>query len=168
MIKGFQYRLVVLFLIVAGFSLFILFISILPSYFFSSVKVNLAEAKLENQKNEPVPSPDQETLKIVKDLDIKLKILEDAERNTFLVSQKVINPILSKKMPEIKITKISYENDPLKGRQVMIEGTAPSREMLLSFRLALEHDSAFKHVDLPISNFVKGSNIQFYLTLTPS
>ena len=77
-------------------------------------------------------------------------------------------PIILKKMSNIKITDISYENDPLKGRKVSIEGNAPSREILLLFRRALEDDVLFKQVDLPISNFVKGSDIKFYLNLIPS
>jgi len=70
-------------------------------------------------------------------------------------------------MFNIKITDISYENDSLNGKKISIQGTAPSREVLLSFRQAFENDNTFKQVDLPISNFVKGSNIQFYLSLIP-
>jgi len=79
----------------------------------------------------------------------------------------VINAILLKKRSDIKITQISYQNDT-RGRKIGVTGTAPSREVLLFFRLALESSPAFKSVDLPISNFVKGSNIQFYLNLIPS
>ena len=61
-----------------------------------------------------------------------------------------------------------YENDATKGKKVTVLGIAPSRELLLLFRRALEDDVAFKKVDLPISNFVKGSNIEFSLSLIPS
>jgi hypothetical protein len=72
-------------------------------------------------------------------------------------------------MPDIKITQILYDNTVAKGdKKVNIQGTAPSRERLLIFRQALEGNPAFKKVDLPISNFVKGSNIQFSLSLTPA
>ena len=72
-----------------------------------------------------------------------------------------------KKMPEIKIDSIYYGNTP-KGREIRINGSAPSREKLLIFRLALENDPSFSRVDLPISNFVKGSDIKFFLTLVPA
>jgi len=173
MAKSFYYRLIVLFLLVFGFSVFILIIVILPAYFLSSVKKELADSKLEIQKSEPVPSLDQKTLVVIKDLNKKLDILEAAEQNQFLVSEKVIKGILSEKLPNIKITDITYENntkkdDPKAGKKISIQGIAPSREVLLSFRLALESDSLFKQVDLPISNFIKGSDIQFYLSLIPS
>ncbi len=170
--KGFYFRLLVLFLVMAGVSIIIAFVAILPAYFLSSVKSNLIDSKLEAQGQEVVPLPDQETLAVIKDLDSKLGIIERAERSNFVVSGRVINAVIAKKMQEIKITDIAYEknskNDPTLGPTISIQGTAPSREMLLLFRQALEDDTTFKSVDLPISNFVKGSNIQFYLSLIPS
>jgi len=163
----FYYKLIVVFFIVSSFSILIASIAILPSYFISSAKENFAEAKLEAQKHEPVPTVDQQTSLIIKDLNNKLSLIENAEQNKFLVSQKVINEIISKKMSDIKIIQISYENDPLKGKKISIQGSAPNRERLLLFRQALEDDNAFSKVDLPISNFVKGYNIQFYLDLIP-
>lgn len=171
-IKGFYYKLIVLFLAIMGASFLFAFIAILPSYFLSSVKDSIANDKLETQKKEPVPMPEVETLAVIKDLNNKLTLIEKAESNKFIISKQVIDVIFSKKLPDIKITAISYENDSndnlLSNKKITIEGTAPSREMLLLFRQALEADSAFQHVDLPISNFVKGSNIQFYLSLIPS
>ena len=170
-VRGFYYRLVVLFLMLVGTSFLVIFGAILPSYFLSSVEVNLVNVKLETQAKMPVPAPQEQTLLAIKDLNNKLTLIEKAENNKFIVSQKVISAIILKKLPGIKITDISYENNsgsgtPL-GRKVSIQGIAPSREVLLLFRQALEDDVAFKSVDLPISNFIKGSNIQFYLSLIP-
>jgi hypothetical protein len=112
--------------------------------------------------------PDQQTLETIKGLNKKLALIENAENIKFDISSKVINPILLTKTPDIKITNISYQNDSLKGKKISVEGIAPSREVLLLFRQALEDGMDFKQVDLPISNFVKGSNIKFYLSLIPS
>jgi hypothetical protein len=172
MARGFYYKLVVLFLAMASASILILLVAILPSYFLSNAKFNIVNAKLEKQKSEPVPLPDQATLAVIKDLKNKLNLIELAEQNKFTVSQKVITAIIRNKMPAIKITDIFYENSsnvsvPL-GRKISIRGVAPSREVLLLFRLALENDTEFKQVDLPISNFVKGSNIEFFLSVIPA
>jgi len=86
----------------------------------------------------------------------------------FVVSTKVINGIILKKMPDIKITSISYEDNEAKGKILSVRGSAPSRDRLLLFRLALEKDINFQKIDLPISNFIKGTDIQFNLTLIPS
>ena len=175
MVKKFYYKLLILFFIMGGFSFFIFFISILPSYFLSSVRKNIVINKIETQKNEPVPLPAQQTLSVIKDLNKKLDIIETARKNKFTISEKVVNAILTKKISGIKITNISYENnisaskDPKQsGQKISIQGNAPSREVLLLFRQALEDSASFKQVDLPISNFVKGSDIQFYLSLIPA
>ncbi len=171
MIKGFYYRLIVLFLVIASVSFLIAFVIILPSYFLSSIKVNLVNAKLEIQKSEPVPLPEEQTLAVIKDLSNKLTLIENARSDEFTISKKVINAIVFKKMPNIKITGISYEGDSKnnspQSKKISIQGIAPSREVLLLFRQALEDSTFFKQVDLPISNFIKGSDIQFFLSLIP-
>jgi hypothetical protein len=175
MVKGFYYRLIVLFLAVGSVSFLIVLVAILPSYFLSSEKNSVANAKLEMQKNEPAPLPQEQTLTIIKNINNKLALIEKTEENKFIVSQKVINAIILKKIPGVEITDISYENIPAKGsgndgqmaKKISIQGNALSREVLLLFRQALEDGITFKQVDLPISNFVKGSNIQFYLSLIP-
>ncbi|OGI79117.1 hypothetical protein A3F19_02875 [Candidatus Nomurabacteria bacterium RIFCSPHIGHO2_12_FULL_37_29] len=167
-VKVFYYKLVFLFLVMVNLITFFSLVAILPSYFSSSVRHNIVNAKRENQKNKPEPLTDQQTLAVIKDLNKKLNLMEHVVDNKFIISEKIINAIILKKMSNIKITDISYENDPLKGRKVSIEGNAPSREILLLFRRALEDDVLFKQVDLPISNFVKGSDIKFYLNLIPS
>jgi|SRR3989338_1457901 len=168
MIKDFYYRLTVVFLVMLCVSLFIAMLALLPAYLLSVAKNNIAEEKLETQKNEIAPPFNQETLAMMADLNLKLSLIENAEKDKFSVSEKVINAVLLKKIPSIKITRISYEDDSLKGKKISINGTAPSREILLSFRQALENDTSFQEVDLPISNFVKGFNIEFYLNLIPS
>lgn len=176
MVKEFYYKLVILFFMVGSFSFFVIFISILPSYFLSSVRKNIVNDKLEIQKKEPVSQPAQKTLSVIKDLNNKLDLIESARKNKFTISERVINAVLLKKIPGIKITHISYEKNPLiKGpdsdevnQKISIQGSASSREVLLLFRQTLEDSTVLKQIDLPISNFVKGSNIQFYLSLIPT
>lgn len=166
--KDFYYRLIVLFLVMLGFCVSVASVSIIPSYVLSSMKNTLINTKLETQKNEPLPPSGKESLSMIKSINSKLDLVENSEKNKFPLSEKVINAILFKKRPDIKITRILYENDEVKGKKISIAGTAPSREVLLLFRRALEDDPTFKNIDLPISNFVKGSDIQFYLSLIPS
>ncbi len=173
--RNFFYRLIVVYLLVFSFPILIGVAVMIPSYFLAHIKEDLVNKKLAAQKAEPVPILDQQTLEIIKNLKNKINTVENAENNKFIVSQKVINAIILKKMPVIKITNISYENtqstseDGLvaQNKKISIEGTAPSRPLLLLFRKGLEDSPTFKSVDLPISNFVKGSNIQFYLSLIP-
>ncbi len=168
MFKGFYFRLATVFFLMLSACLFLASIVVLPAYFLSSVEKSSIDKKLELQANESIPLTDQNTTAIVQDLKNKLSLIESAQKNKDIFSQKVINEIILKKVPNIKITQISFQNDPQTGKKINISGRASSREVLLSFRRALEDDTAFSIVDLPISNFVKGSNINFYLTLIPS
>ena len=167
-VKDFYFRLLVVFFLVLGISILIASIAILPSYFLSSLRRNVASEKLTIQKVKPELEIDPKISGIIKDLDGKLALIEKAGKNKYFISEKVINEIILNKMPDIKINEISYRNSPTLGKGVSIRGIAPSRERLLLFRRKLEDNVAFKKVDLPISNFTKGSNISFYLNLIPS
>lgn len=168
MTANFYYRVAIVFLVMIDFCILIAFVSIIPSYILASIKNTVVNTKLKTQRTEPIPLFDQQALTAINDINSKLDMIENAEKNKFLISEKVINNISSVKRPDIKITRILYENDSIAGRKISIEGIAPSREVLLIFRQALEDNSAFKNVDLPISNFIKGSNIRFSLSLIPA
>ena len=165
-VRDFYFRLSVVFLFILGFSVLVACVVFLPSYFISSVKKNFINNQLTNQKAQLLPEVDKEILIQISDLEKRLILIENADKNKYLISTRVINEIISKKMSDIKIDKISYQDSPTKS--IHISGTAKSRERLLLFRKALENDPEFKKVDLPISNFVRGSNISFFLTLIPS
>lgn len=166
--RDFYLRLITLFFIMLGLSLAVTSTAILPSYFLSSIEKDFINSKLESQKNESVSLADQNTSAVVGDLKNKLGLIEKIEKNKSIFSQKIINEILLKKMPNIKITGIFYQNNSRSGKTINISGIAPNREGLLLFRRILEDNTAFSKVNLPISNFIKGSDIKFYLSLTPS
>lgn len=165
MAKGFYLRLVVVLFVALALAVFVAIIAMIPSYFLALNKERIAESKLEIQKSETIPQLDKDTIALIKDIDTKMKIVEKSMSSKFAVSEEVINQIISDKMPDIKITRISFDNDVVAGKKVSIYGTAPSRERLLLFRRSLEQNENFKQVDLPVSNFIKGSNIEFYLSL---
>ncbi|MBI5139779.1 hypothetical protein HZA26_04205 [Candidatus Nomurabacteria bacterium] len=167
-IKDFYFRATVVFFAVLGFSVFVSCATILPAYFFSLEKKNFVNNKLEVEKKANLPEPDSKALLLKDDLIKKLSLIEKIQAEKYIVSEKIINEIILKKMSDIKISSISYQNDLVKGKSININGTAPSRERLTVFRKSLEENTSFKKVDLPVSNFVKGSNIQFFLNLTPS
>ena len=168
MTVDFYSRLLVLFLLMISLSLFVACVAILSAYIYSSVQVSSVNKKLQIQKEEPLPVPGEQSLATVKDVNNKLDIVEKAEKNKFLITDKVINAIIAEKTSDIKITQIQYQDDPIQGKKISILGIASSRETLLTFEDALKNDPVFKNVDLPISNFVKISNIQFDLSLMPS
>ena len=148
-----------------GIAVLLAVLAILPSFFLSQVEKNLAISRLAEQKNEPVPAVDQNSLQVMDELDRKVRLIESASQKKYFVSEKVIDQVLLHKMSDIEINRISYENTFTSGKDIGIYGVAPNRERLLLFRRALEDDVTFQSVDLPISNFIKGADIEFYLNL---
>jgi hypothetical protein len=166
--RDFYLRIITTIFVMLGLSLLIASILIFPTYIVSSVEEGVINGKLEMQKKDITPLSNQDTMIVINNLKDKLSLIENIQKNKFVFSQKVINEIVLQKIPGIKITEISYQNDLKIGQKINISGKAQNRDILLAFRRALEDDTAFSKVDLPISNFIKGSNIQFYLTLIPS
>lgn len=164
--RDFYSRFIATIFVVLGFSMFVATGTVFPSYFSSVIKKNLSNEKLNNQIQEPLPEIDQTAMNLIEEIKVQLSILESNNTEGPVISEKVIKEIISKKTSSIKIKKISYESNPIKGRVVSISGTAPSREELLIFRKALESNPSFKNINLPISNFIKGEDIEFNLTLT--
>ena len=164
----YRFHVLVLSFEMAGICFFIAGAALLPSYFLSSAKERSALQKLELLKNTPVTMIDQNTLDSIKDINSKISIMEGAEKDRFSVLGRVINEMISKKMPDIKISQITYVNDSKGLKKVSVRGLALNRERLLIFREMLESDPIFSKVDLPISNFIKGQNIDFSLNLTTS
>jgi hypothetical protein len=168
-VKEFYFRFFVLFILILACSFLFASILLVPSYYASNLKKDFITEKLTMLEGMPLPEIDKENSLQVSILDNQLSLIEKAQRDKYVVSERVINEILLKKMPDIKIIGISYESNPASNeKSISIRGVAKSRERLLLFREALEQDILFKKVDLPISNFVKGSNISFNLNLIPS
>ncbi len=167
MARDFYIKLVAVFYAVLGSAIFIACTAILPPYFLSSVNKNAANDRLKLQENVPVPIVGEGTLNKVKELDKKLALVEGLQGQHFLVSQKVINKIIVHQKPEVKINQISYTSSGEGGKSITVSGVASTRGGLLSFSQALKEDQFFKEVNLPISNFVKESDIIFSINLTP-
>ena len=159
-----------MFLLVIDFAVIIACVVLAPAYVLSGINESVSKSNLDTQSKISLTAVDQASISTAQDINGKLNLVESAENNKFIVSEKVINSIIASKSPNIKITRIVYvEKDESTGAKlVTISGIAPSREELLSFRQALEENSSFKNIDLPVSNFVKETNIQFTLTLRPS
>ena len=111
MIKNLYYRLVIVVLFALGIVMFIASIVLLPSYFISSVKERSFNKSLNAEIAKEIETINQQNLSIVSALDYKLSLLEKSSRGKFILSEKVINEILLKKISNIKITQIYFENN---------------------------------------------------------
>ena len=110
--------------------------------------------------------------KIILDINLKLDLLDKAE-NPYQVNDKVVKNILDNRTDGIKFSQILFNKQSQVSKTVFspileIHGVATNRDALRNFKTILDANSNYSKVDLPISNFVKGSNIEFYLSIIPS
>jgi hypothetical protein len=166
--KVFYIRFTIVSFVVLGIAVLIGGVMLLPSFFYSSIEKNLALNQLEVQKNNPPIEFEQGAENLIKDLENKLNIINNAQKDKFLVSDKIINKINAKLIEGIKITEMNYLHDDTKGKTLEIRGFSSTRDNLLNFKNSFDRDGDFKKVDLPISNFIKSTNIQFNLILIPN
>jgi len=71
----------------------------------------------------------------------------------------------ARKSGRISLRGFHYSSSGEEGSTMRISGVAPDRESLRSFSRALEDERLFGDVEVPISNFVRESDLEFSLTL---
>ena len=108
MLADLYFRLASLFFIMLSFVLVIASVALLPSYLLSLSKNKIVKDRLETQKAIPLPLFNQEALDVAKDLNYKVQLIEKTGKNKFAVSEKAIQAVISKKIPNVKISHISY------------------------------------------------------------
>lgn len=164
--KDFYLRLIVMFFFMFGFCILITSILLVPSYYVSSLKKRNALDNLEYLRSFSLPSLAQDSMNDIQELNAKLALFEKAQKEKFFVSFNVLDLVLLKKIPGIKITQMSFNTDIQGGKSLDLKGVSNTREDLLIFKKNLEDNGVFSSVNLPISNFVKTSNIQFSINLS--
>ncbi len=151
------------FLSISGAVLVILFA---PSYILSNTKETFAQKQFDAHQGNETAAIDADMSQSIDDINKKLQIFTGLGK-PFLVSDSVIAPILRQKSQAIRIRQVAYtKSSDGKTPEVTLSGTADSREALLSFVDRLKTEQAFSKINLPVSNFVKGSDIDFSLQIT--
>jgi len=164
--KDLYLRLIIVLFMMLGSAIFVSTALTLPAYFMSMVKNNSINTSLALQESTLISFTDKKVESTQKELDRKISLVKNTEGNKNIFSQKIINEVVLDKTSSIKITEINYKEDLKNGNKIEVRGRAKNRETLLAFRRILEDNAAFSKVDLPISNFIKDTNIMFSLILT--
>src|SRR5574343_1050435 len=156
-----EYKMRLLIVVFFAISILSIIFSIFlaPSYKYSVLKEGIAKKNLElfNSEN---PDIDVEKLnnEIVKTNE-KLSFILSKKSNVF-VSESVLEKILLLRTTGISFSQISFDSNSKS--VINIFGKAQNRSALKNFKEALGRESAFAVVDLPISNFIKPSDIDFH------
>jgi type IV pilus assembly protein PilM len=137
---------------------------IFPSYFYSQSKAEIAEARLEefNQANPEIATHSLDTA--ITDINTKLLLLSNYKESADII-EKVYNPILASRNGGISLSQISYSENAQNEHIIVIQGTSSDRAALRTFKSNLDTHSDFADVQLPISNFLEKSNLNFIITI---
>lgn len=137
---------------------------VLPSYFFSVSKSNIATARLEafNSLNPEIAAEDLN--KSINDINTKLALLASKNSNS-IVSDTLLNDLIMTLPSGIKLSQINY-NESDKSKTIEIHGRATDRATLRNFKASLDSNPHIAKADLPISDFLAPSNIDFSIMIT--
>lgn len=146
-------------------------IVITPFYFTTKATLARSESIFNNSKNSPDLEIDSESMKVINNTENDLKLLFGYDKQK-LVSKDVIDIIVANKGNTISINSINYANsvdtkDEKANSQMVVSvgGIAQNREELKSFVYRLMGVQSFTNVSVPISNYLKGVDLEFVITL---
>jgi type IV pilus assembly protein PilM len=149
-------------------------ILLFPSYFFSRAQEKLIAGRLEAFNIENPNLTDSNVDKIISDINSKLDIISKAEI-PFKISEKVLNNILSSRTNGITFSQIFFNKKTTKASKTAkamevyvseVRGVAKSRDALRDFKTALDSNPIFSLVELPASNFLEKTNLNFTIIIT--
>lgn len=143
-----------------------------PSYFLAQSKESLVESKLDAFNKENPDLSNSNIDNITNDINSKLEMLNNAAI-PYEVSDNVLNNIINSRTDGITFSQILFDKKTIKvsglDQKVSvleIHGIATNRDTLRNFKTALDSNTSFSKVDLPISDFLEKIDLNFTITIT--
>lgn len=163
--KEYKKRLLLIYVAIVTFACVAWIASLVPSY----VLVTVRRDEMLAQKKVPVIGQDTDRIaSIEKEIDLaKAKLLVLAPVTSKQSMSFVLSKLFSRLSPGISLTALSATRGGANST-ISISGVATTREALVSFSKTLEGEAFFKKVELPVSNFTKGRDVPFTISLTAS
>lgn len=136
-----------------------------PSYFYTSTKEKLAENRLEtfNLENPEVNIDDLN--KTILDTNNKLIVLSNTKQK-YQVGVDIVEKFFNNKIEGITYSQIFFNKKNETSLTMEVHGIAVDRNALHNLKTSLDSNPDFSLVDLPISNFLEKSNLNFVIFLT--
>lgn len=153
-------------IILLGFiviSSIILVTLLLPPVFFTTYKNKTISGQLDTVKVTYANKDDDPAL-LIKKVNQMAMVLSDKNINGLPISD-IIERIISLKNKNIKIINIKISEQADLSKKIEITGISNSRDDLMMFDKNLQGDGLFYNIDLPISSFIKNTDIDFTIGL---
>lgn len=135
-----------------------------PSYLFSVSKLTFAESRLEafNTENPDIATNDLNVT--INDINNKLILLSDKDSG-ISVSDRILSDITENTPKGITVGSILYTEKDVKNKTLEIHGIATDRTTLRNYKSTLLATADIASVDVPISDFLERSNINFTVSI---
>ncbi len=162
--KEYSLRRIFVFMFLLSILFIISIVSTLPSFIFASEKKNAALFTLSSLNERP--SSDNTDLEVwVEQVVVKLSAItpSDAVDQPYTYFQK----ILAKKSLGVTLNGFVWTKQNNGTRSIKVNGTAKTRQDLLSFQSSLNDSGDWVQADLPVSSIARELDIPFEMTLTP-
>lgn len=162
--KEYWKRFIIVFLMLGFVVSLISIVLLFPSYLFSSSKQSLVESKLEefNANNKDLTSHDLD--KSIADINSKLDLLSSV-KSDYSVYNDVIGVVLSSKINGITYSQILFNQRKDNSLLVEVHGKATDRTTLRNFKSTIDNNPKIKSSELPISDFLDKTNLNFTISL---
>ncbi len=146
-------------LVVVNFALFA------PSYIIAISKSAFMTEELGRlEEREADRIQERDVYAKIREANKKIDLFLKSENSNKSVPSELFMKIISAKTSSIKITGFSYDATVNRER-IVLAGSANDRESLAKFLEELKNNKTFTKVELPISSYVKSTNIEFSIVL---
>jgi len=135
-----------------------------PAYFFSQTKENLVEDRLALFNKENPELLNNNINKMIDDINSKIVVLNN-NTNPYQVSDKIFGTILSTRTNGITFSQMLFNKKVGEDSILEVHGIAKDRNSLRNFKTALDSNTSFSSVELPISNFLEKTDLPFTVLL---
>jgi hypothetical protein len=161
-----EYRIRVVILLLLFMSLGIWFgiVSLFPSYIISVTQERGALNQADAIEKSAESTTTTAALAAITTSNGLIKTLE-ASQDTLMLSS-IVEDIAVRRIPGITINDFEIGRADATSTNIVIQGTATTRDILVNFENNLKADSRFSKVDLPVSDLAKNSDITFSMSIT--
>lgn len=135
---------------------------LLPSFFLSAQKEKAAQARFETLAKSVARQETAGLGEVLLAAQSQLELLSREPPRSFLYE--LLIKIVSSKSAKISLESMTIRDAAPGKRIIHLTGVARDRGALLAFSRALESNTLFEQVELPISNLAKESEIPFSIT----
>ncbi len=136
-------------------------ILLIPTYIIGKEQLNNFQSKADLQDKTSLNQEEEKAKKDSEQIISKIKTFDNLKENHSFIAE-IINPLIEVSREKVSITSLLYEEiQGANTTNITITGKAPSRQILSQFHQDLNKSAFFEKVNLPISNYVKGKDIEY-------